>query len=60
MNKKHYEIWVNEGSQTWKIFVDVNEDLQRILTQTGWTSSITFDETEMDNHMRKPVKEASN
>ena len=51
MKQKLYEIWEHPGSQTWKVFIDVTQDLRATLLQTGWNPVFQYHET--DNQEQK-------
>lgn len=53
MKQKFYEIWVNQGSQTWKIFTEVTDDLRATLTGTGWKRAVQYEEDEINSLQQK-------
>ena len=46
MKQKLYEIWEHPGSQTWKVFTDVTQEIRTTLLQTGWQPVTQYQEDE--------------
>ncbi len=49
MNEKNYEIWRHEGSQTWKVFIDMTDELRSTLLNTGWNPVTRYKEGDIDS-----------
>jgi len=53
MRKKLYEIWINKGSNEWKVFTDVTVELQNTLVHTGWSLAVQYEEDATDDRSKK-------
>jgi len=50
MKQTGYEIWRHEGSQSWKVFIEINEELRSALLNTGWKPVVQYKEGDADDH----------
>ena len=48
-----YEIWMHDGSQTWKVFTNVSNEQRRLLIETGWRLADQYDEDETKLNMER-------
>lgn len=51
MKQSGYEIWKHEGSQSWKVFIEINDELRSALMNTGWKPVVQYKEGDAaDDH----------